>query len=81
MTLNETTESATGAASHTTPAARPAIVGGAVRKEDSLRHERTVEGMTVELDSLLMSWREQGRISETTFRKIAYENAEKLLGL
>lgn len=39
------------------------------------------EGMTVELDSLLMSWREQGRISETTFRKIAYENAEKLLGL
>jgi len=39
------------------------------------------EGMTVELDSLLLSWREQGKISESTFRKIAYENAEKLLGL
>lgn len=37
--------------------------------------------MPVELDSLLISWREQGKISETTFRKIAYENAEKLLGL
>ena len=39
------------------------------------------EGMTVELDSLLLSWRQQGKISETTFRRIAYENAEKLLGL
>ncbi len=37
--------------------------------------------MEVELDGLLISWREQGKISETTFRKIAYENAEKLLGL
>ena len=37
--------------------------------------------MPVELDSLLISWRERGKISETTFRKIAYENAEKLLGL
>lgn len=39
------------------------------------------EDMPVELDSLLISWRETGKISETTFRKIAYENAEKLLGL
>lgn len=37
--------------------------------------------MEVELDGLLLSWRQQGKISETTFRKIAYENAEKLLGL
>lgn len=37
--------------------------------------------MPVELDTLLLNWREQGKISETTFRKIAYENAEKLLGL
>ena len=39
------------------------------------------EDMPVELDSLLLSWRETGKISETVFRKIAYENAEKLLGL
>jgi len=39
------------------------------------------ENMTVELDSLLISWKETGKISETVFRKIAYENAEKLLGL
>ena len=37
--------------------------------------------VTVELDSLLISWKEQGKISETTFKKIAYQNAEKLLGL
>lgn len=37
--------------------------------------------MFVGLDELLISWREQGKISETTFRKVAYENAEKLLGL
>ena len=37
--------------------------------------------MEVELDSLLLSWRQQGKISETAFRKIAYENAEELLGL
>lgn len=37
--------------------------------------------MPFELDKLLISWREQGKISETTFRKIAYENAEKLYGL
>ena len=37
--------------------------------------------MPVELDKLLLHWRETGKISETTFRKIAYENAEKLLGL
>lgn len=37
--------------------------------------------MAVELDKLLLSWRQTGKISETTFRKIAYENAQKLLGL
>lgn len=37
--------------------------------------------MPVELDKLLLHWRETGKISETTFRKIAYENAENLLGL
>ena len=37
--------------------------------------------MFVGLDELLISWREQGKISETTFRKIAYDNAAKLLGL
>ncbi len=39
------------------------------------------ENMPVHLDSLLLSWREQGKISETTFRKIAYDNAAQLLGL
>jgi len=39
------------------------------------------EDMPVELDSLLISWRETGKNSETVFRKVAYENAEKLLGL
>jgi len=37
--------------------------------------------MPVELDKLLLSWREQGKISEITFRKIAYENAMKLLDI
>ena len=37
--------------------------------------------MPVELDKLLLSWREQGKISETTFRKIAYDNAVKLLDI
>ena len=37
--------------------------------------------MPVELDTLLIHWRETGKISETTFRKIAYDNAAKLLGL
>lgn len=37
--------------------------------------------MPVELDKLLISWKEQGKISQTTFNKIAYQNAEKLLGL
>jgi predicted TIM-barrel fold metal-dependent hydrolase len=37
--------------------------------------------MKVELDKLLLHWRQTGKISETTFRKIAWENAEKLLGL
>ena len=37
--------------------------------------------MFVGLDELLISWREQGKTSETTFRKVAYDNAAKLLGL
>ncbi len=37
--------------------------------------------MFVGLDELLISWRQTGKISEQTFRKVAYENAEKLLGL
>ena len=37
--------------------------------------------MPVELDELLLGWKQTGKISETVFRKIAYENAEKLLGL
>ena len=37
--------------------------------------------MEVELDQLLLRWRNTGKISQTTFRKIACENAEKLLGL
>ena len=41
----------------------------------------TAPDMQVDLDKLLLSWRQQGKISETCFRKIAYENAEKLLGL
>lgn len=43
--------------------------------------DMTAPDMPVELDGLLLSWREQGKISESTFRKIAYENAEKLFGL
>ena len=37
--------------------------------------------MPVETTSYLLSWREQGKISETTFRKIAYDNAAKLLDI
>lgn len=37
--------------------------------------------MEVPLGDLLISWKEQGKISETTFRKVAYENAEKHFGL
>jgi len=37
--------------------------------------------MYVGLDELLVHWRQTGKISETTFRKIAYDNAAKLLGL
>lgn len=37
--------------------------------------------MPVELDQLLLSWRQQGKISETVFRKIAYDNAAKLLDI
>ncbi len=39
------------------------------------------EDMDVRLDGLLISWKETGKISETVFRKIARENAEKLYGL
>lgn len=38
-------------------------------------------GMPVELDKLLISWKETGKISQTVFRKIAYDNAAKLLGV
>ena len=37
--------------------------------------------MYVGLDELLIHWKQTGKISETTFRKIAYDNAAKLLGL
>jgi predicted TIM-barrel fold metal-dependent hydrolase len=37
--------------------------------------------MIVELDQLLLSWRQTGKISEEVFRKIAYDNAAKLLDL
>lgn len=33
------------------------------------------------LDELLLRWRNTGKIGETTFRKIAYENAQRLLGI
>ena len=51
--------------------------------EDKLYFGTDMVGPTmyVGLDELLISWRQTGKISETTFRKIAYENAEKLLGL
>ena len=38
-------------------------------------------GMTVELGDLLISWKETGKISQTVFQKIAYDNAVKLLGI
>jgi predicted TIM-barrel fold metal-dependent hydrolase len=37
--------------------------------------------MQVDLPALMISWKETGKISETTFRKIAWENAAKLLEL
>ena len=37
--------------------------------------------LPVRLDQLLISWKETGKISETTFRKIAYDNAAKLFDL
>ena len=37
--------------------------------------------MPIRMDELLLSWRQQGKISETTFRKIAYDNAAKLLDI
>lgn len=39
------------------------------------------ENAEIELDQLLISWRDTGKISQTVFRKIAYDNAAKLLGL
>ena len=35
----------------------------------------------IRLPELLISWKETGKISQTVFRKIAYDNAAKLLGL
>lgn len=35
----------------------------------------------VELDKLLISWKEQGKISQTVFQKIAHDNAAKLLDI
>ncbi len=51
--------------------------------EDRLFYGTDIMGvdMEVPLGDTLISWKEQGKISETTFRKIAYENAEKLFGL
>lgn len=43
--------------------------------------DMTAPDMPVELDALLLSWRQQGKISETVFRKIAYDNAAKLLDI
>ena len=43
--------------------------------------DMTSKDMYVGLDELLISWREQGKISETVFRKIAYDNAAKLLDI
>lgn len=43
--------------------------------------DMTSPDMQVDLDTLLLSWRQQGKISETTFRKIAYDNAAKLLDI
>jgi len=37
------------------------------------------EDTPVNMDKLLISWRDSGRISQTVFRKIAYDNAAKLL--
>jgi hypothetical protein len=35
----------------------------------------------VHLDKLLISWKEQGKISQTVFQKIAHDNAAKLLDI
>jgi len=39
------------------------------------------EDTRVEMDKLLISWRNTGKISQTMFRKIAYDNAAKLLDI
>lgn len=43
--------------------------------------DMTAPNMPVELDELLISWKQTGKISEGAFRKIAYDNAAKLLDL
>ena len=35
----------------------------------------------VHLDKLLICWKEQGKISQTVFQKIAHDNAAKLLDI
>ena len=51
--------------------------------EDRLYYGTDIIGKGFEdpLGPLLVSWKEQGKISETTFRKIAYDNAAKLLDI
>lgn len=51
--------------------------------EDRLFYGTDLMGLKMEvpLGDTLLSWKQQGKISETTFRKIAYENAEKLFEL
>ncbi len=51
--------------------------------EDRVFYGTDIMGVNMEvpLGDTLISWKEQGKISETTFKKIACRNAEKLLGL
>ena len=39
------------------------------------------EDTPVEIDKLLISWRDKGKISQEVFRKISYENTTKLLNI
>ena len=39
------------------------------------------EDTPVEMDKLLISWKERGKISQTVFRKIAYDNAAELFDM
>ncbi len=43
--------------------------------------DMTAPDMPVELDALLISWKQTGKSSEEAFRKIAYDDAAKLLDL